>query len=127
MSIDRAAIVIYAVDNLTRGLTVAAHIELAQTSAARRRGLLGVGELSAENGLWITPCEAVHTFGMKIPLDAVFIGRDLQVKKILTNLAPRRIGICLSAESVLELQAGTVSRTGTQVGDKLQFRRVGGS
>ena len=114
----------YAVDNVTRGLPLAAHIEVAQTSAARRRGLLDVQELSSDNGLWITPCEAIHTFGMKMPLDAVFIDSDFKVRKIATNLAPWRVAICLTAESVLELQAGAVSRTGTQLGDRLQFRRL---
>jgi hypothetical protein len=114
---------VYSVDNLTRGTALAGHVEVAQTSAARRRGLLGVEELSSESGLWIAPCEAVHTFGMKIPLDAIFIDRNFAVRKILTNLAPSRIGICLLAHSVLELRAGTVARTGTQRGDKLLFRR----
>jgi uncharacterized protein len=114
----------YSIKNLTRGLTLAARVELANTSAARRRGLLGVEDLAVESGLWITPCEAVHTFGMKIPLDAIFIDRNLVVRKILTNLAPRRLGVCLLAHSVLELRAGTVARTGTQLGDKLSFRQI---
>jgi hypothetical protein len=116
--------VVFAVENLTRGLTVAAHVELAGTSAARRHGLLGVTELAPGFGLWIDPCEAVHTFGMKIPLDAVFLDRHFQVRKILTNLPPRRIGVCFSANSVLELRAGTAERTGTQRGDRLSFRRL---
>jgi uncharacterized protein len=114
----------YAVENITRGLTLAEHIEVAQTSAARRRGLLDVEDLPADSGLWINPCEAVHTFGMKIALDAIFIDADFKVRKIATNLAPRRIAICLTAKSVLELRAGTALRTGTQLGDRLQFRRV---
>jgi uncharacterized protein len=111
----------YTVENLTRGLTLAAHVRLAQTSAERRRGLLGVEELSESSGLWIHPCEAIHTFGMKIPLDALFLTRDCKVRKILSNLPPRRLGICLPANSVLELRAGTALRTGTQPGDQLQF------
>jgi hypothetical protein len=115
---------IYAVDNVTRGRNLAGRVELARTSAARRRGLLGVEELASDRGLWIKPCEAIHTFGMKIPLDAVFIGRDFQIRKILTNLAPRRLGVCFLADSVLELRAGTILRTGAQCGDKLRFRRL---
>jgi uncharacterized membrane protein (UPF0127 family) len=111
----------YSVENLTRGLTLAAHVRVAQTSAERRRGLLGVEELSDSAGLWIHPCEAIHTFGMKMPLDALFLTRDYKVRKILSNLPPRRIGFCLPAHSVLELRAGTIARTGTQPGDQLQF------
>lgn len=121
---SRSGVVVYSADNLTREQRLAGYIELAQSSAARRRGLLGVAELSAEHGLWLNPCEAIHTFGMKIPLDAVFIDISFAVRKIVINLVPWRIALCLSAQSVLELPAGTVSRTGTQVGDKLQLQRL---
>jgi uncharacterized protein len=121
---SRVASPAYSIENLTRGLTLATRVELANTSAARRRGLLGVKDLAVESGLWITPCEAIHTFGMKMPLDVIFIDRNFAVRKILTNLAPRRIGVCLVAHSVLELRAGTVARTGAQRGDKLSFRRI---
>lgn len=33
----------------------------------------------------------------------------------------RRIAVCLRAHSVLELPAGTVDRTGTVRGDRLEF------
>jgi uncharacterized protein len=113
---------VYSVENLTRGLTLAAHVRLAQTSEDRRRGLLGVEELSESGGLWIHPSEAIHTFGMKIPLDVLFLGHDCKVRKVLSDLPPWRLGICLLADSVLELSAGTLARTGTQRGDQLQFR-----
>jgi uncharacterized membrane protein (UPF0127 family) len=114
----------YVVENLTRGLTLATRVEIAGTSAARRRGLLGVLDLETGSGLWIAPCEAVHTFGMKMPLDTVFLDALFQVRKLSSNLKPWRISICLSARSVLELQAGTISRSGTQPGDRLLFRRA---
>jgi uncharacterized membrane protein (UPF0127 family) len=88
--------------------------------------LLGVLDLETGSGLWIAPCEAVHTFGMKMPLDTVFLDALFQVRKLSSNLKPWRISICLSARSVLELQAGTISRSGTQPGDRLLFRRAPG-
>jgi uncharacterized membrane protein (UPF0127 family) len=109
--------------NLTRATTLATKAGLAATSRERRRGLLGRDRLGEEEGLWIVPCEAVHTFGMKFPIDAVFLSRSYRVLKIRENLPPRRLALCWRAHSVLELPAGTVRRTGTTVGDQLALSR----
>jgi uncharacterized membrane protein (UPF0127 family) len=114
----------YVVFNLDRRATVAERVRLAGTSAARRKGLLGLEGLSSTAGLWLAPCEAIHTFGMRMPIDAIFLDRQLQVRKVRPNLAPFRISVCMRADSVLELQAGTVARTGTSVGDRLHFEPV---
>lgn len=110
----------YLVHNVTRGLTLATRVAVAGTSEARRRGLLDAENLEAGSGLWIVPCEAIHTFGMKVRLDVVFLDKHFQVRKISADLRPRRISVCLRAHSVLELPAGTVARSGTQPGDRLE-------
>lgn len=109
--------------NLTRGTTLAEKAGLAATSSERRRGLLGRERLAEGEGLWIVPCEAIHTFGMKFPIDVVFLSRSRRVVTVRENLPPRRIAVCLRAHSVLELAAGTVQRTGTEAGDQLWIAR----
>ncbi len=99
--------------------------EVADTSKKRRKGLLGRTSLSEGEGLWITPCEAIHTIGMKFPIDVVFLSRDRRVVKLKEAVPPGRIAVCLRAHSVLELPAGTVAATNTAVGDRLEFERVG--
>lgn len=111
----------YDVINLDRGSTIAAHIRVAGTSSARRSGLLGVETLKG-SGLWIAPCEAIHTFGMRMPIDAIFLDSAHRVRKVRPDLKPRRISVCTSASSVLEVEAGTILRSATQVGDRLAFR-----
>jgi uncharacterized protein len=111
----------YIVFNLDRNSTLAEHVRLAGKSALRRKGLLGVDCLAPSAGLWIAPCEAIHTFGMKMPIDALFLDRHFHVRKLRPNLPPSRISVCMRADSVLELQAGTVAQTGTAVGDRLRF------
>ncbi len=113
----------YVVLNMDRGSTVANRVHVAGTSAARRRGFLGVSGLPEGAGLWISPCEAIHTFGMRIPLDVLFLDREFRVRKLSSCLAPWRICICLSAESVLELAHGAISGSNTQAGDRLRFQR----
>lgn len=116
----------YVVFNLDRRLTIAERVRVAGNSAARRKGLLGFDSFPAGMGLWIAPCEAIHTFGMKMPIDAIFIDRKFQVRKVRTYLAPSRVSICVWADSVLEVEAGTVARTRTVPGDRLKFEQIAG-
>lgn len=109
------------VKNLTRGTLVADRATAAVTSRERRTGLLRHESLAEGEGLWIAPCEAIHTFGMKFPIDVVFLDRARRVLKIREAVPAWRIAVCLRAHSVLELPAGTLRRTGTAVGDKLAF------
>jgi hypothetical protein len=110
--------------NLTRQTVLATSIEVADHSAARRKGLLGRDSLPAGEGLWIIPCESVHTFGMRFPIDLVYLDRKRRVKKIRSAVPPWRLSACLSAHSVIELAAGTICRTQTSPGDNLEFSSV---
>jgi uncharacterized membrane protein (UPF0127 family) len=105
--------------NQDRGSILAKRVRVAGTSRARRNGLLRISDLDVEAGLWIAPCEAIHTFGMRIPLDILFLDREWRVRKIHYALQPRRIAVCLRARSVLELAAGALSGSSTGLGDRL--------
>jgi uncharacterized membrane protein (UPF0127 family) len=107
--------------NLTREVMLAHRVEVADHGATRRKGLLGRSTLPAGEGLWIVPCESVHTFGMKFPIDLVYLDRNKKVKKVRSGVPPWRLSACLSAHSVIELATGTIHRTQTSPGDKLEF------
>ena len=96
-------------------------IDVADTSGKRRRGLLKHDRLAEGEGLWIVPTQGVHTFGMKFSIDVVFLNKTKRVLKIRPHMVTRRIALCFTAHSVLELPAGTLERTGTQPGDQLAF------
>ena len=112
------------VHNVTRGVMLADSAEVADTSPKRRTGLLRHTGLEPGDGLWIVPCESVHSFGMKFTIDVIYLNRKHKVKKVRPQMAPRRISACLTAHSVLELPAGTIVRTGTQAGDQLQITNL---
>jgi uncharacterized membrane protein (UPF0127 family) len=107
--------------NTTQRADVARCVEVAGHGAKRRKGLLGCSGLAAGHGLWIVPCEAVHTFGMRFAIDLVYLDRKMRVKKVRSNVRPWRLSACLSAHSVLELAPGTVVKTGVRAGDVLEF------
>jgi uncharacterized membrane protein (UPF0127 family) len=110
--------------NLTRQTLVAHCVEVAGDGASRRKGLLGRDELPPGEGLWIVPCESVHTFWMKFPIDLIYLDRNKRVKKIRSGVSPWRLSACLSAHSVLEFASGTIHASHTQPGDNLEFSPV---
>ncbi len=107
--------------NLTRNTLLASGAEVADRGATRRKGLLGRNGLAEGEGLWIVPCEAVHTFGMRFPIDLIYLSRGRRVKKVRSAVPAWRVSACLSAKSVLELPAGTIARTQTRAGDQLEL------
>ena len=112
------------VRNLTRDATLAEHADVADTSAKRRTGLLKHTGLAPGEGLWIAPCEAVHSFFMKFTIDVLYLDNKLRVRKVRPKLVPWRISACLLADSVLELPAGTIAATATERGDQLQIEKL---
>lgn len=115
--------------NRTRGISLADRADIADTSEKRRTGLLKHKGLEPGEGLWIVPCEGVHTFAMKFAIDVLFLSKRskadgaVKVLKVRPSMPRRRIALKLSAHSVLELPAGRVVETGTQVGDELELER----
>ncbi len=111
--------------NLTRDTVLAERAAVAETPAARRRGLLGTGSLADGAGLLIVPCRQVHTFGMLYPIDVVFVDEAWSVKRVVHAMKPGRLGaLVLRARAALELPAGKAGETGTRAGDMLDARDV---
>ena len=107
--------------NLMRKTHLALNAEIAGSGGKRTKGLLGRMGLAPGEGMWIVPCEAVHTFGMQFPIDLVYLDRGLRIKKVRSNVPPWRLSACLSAHSILELPAGTICESQSQPGDLLEF------
>src|ERR1039457_1909528 len=111
--------------NATRGTVLATQLTKAHTGATRRKGLLGRESLLPGEGLWIVPCESVHTFFMRFPIDLVYLDRKNTIRKVKSAVGPWRLSACFSAHSVLELPAGAIRDTQTQAGDLLEFSALG--
>ena len=93
---------------LPGALKMADLVRLAGDGRNRRKGLLGRECLGSGEGLWIVPCEAVHTFWMRFPIDLIYLDRKHRVVKTRSNVGPWRLSGCLRAHSVLELAAGSI-------------------
>ncbi|SET23262.1 DUF192 domain-containing protein [Stigmatella erecta] len=110
------------VNNLTRGKLLADRAERATSFVDRFLGLMGRGSLAFGEGMHIVPCNSIHTFFMRIPIDVAFLDPEGTVVKQLLAMPPWRVSsLVFKAHSVLELPAGTLAASGTQEGDRLAF------
>jgi uncharacterized membrane protein (UPF0127 family) len=105
--------------NARTGEVVASAVELADTRATRRRGLLGRDSLDASTAMVISPCFSIHTISMRFAIDVVFIDREGVVVRILRDLGPWRLAIAPRARAVVEMAAGGLSARDVRVGDRL--------
>jgi len=112
------------VRNQTRDAVLGRAVDVADSSDTRRVGLLKHERLERGEGLWIVPCESVHTFFMKFPIDLVYLDKKRKVRKVRKAVPPWRLSACLTAHSILELPAGTAEETGTQAGDVLEIEKL---
>jgi uncharacterized protein len=92
---------------------------VAESFAARLRGLLGHRSLPGGEGMLIRRESSVHTFFMRFSIDVVFLDTDERVLRIDANVAPWRLKACRGASSVLELAAGKAR--GLSLGDRIEL------
>ncbi len=110
------------VTNATRHTLVATDVIKANTLWSRFWGLMGKPGLPKGQGLWIEPCCDIHSCFMRFPFDAVFVDRDHTVLHCIEAMVPWRISrFVRGGRAVLELPAGTIQQSQTQVGDRLML------
>ena len=73
---------VLSVTNPARSTVLATCLEVADSGPKRNKGLLGRDGLAPGEGLWIVPCESVHTFFMRFPIDLVYLDRKNTIKKV---------------------------------------------
>ena len=95
---------------------------VADTFLTRFLGLQGKRELPPDAGMWIMPTRAVHTFGMRFPIDAIALDCDLRILEVCENVPPWRIAkFEVKPHSVLELAAGRARDIGLRECERLRI------
>lgn len=74
-----------------------------RTWPERLRGLLGTG--AEAEGVLLSRCSSIHTFGMRYPLDVAFLGERGEVLRVCRGLGPRCVASCHGARCVIERPA----------------------
>jgi uncharacterized membrane protein (UPF0127 family) len=110
------------IDNLTRGKTIAAQADLADTFLSRGLGLMGRHHLPNGGGLILYPNNNIHMFFMRFAIDVLFVDRDHRVVGLRHEFKPwRPFAGARHARFTIELPAGILRSSGTEVGDQLQL------
>jgi hypothetical protein len=110
------------------GEQITYHVEVANTDATRRRGLMYREQLPADQGMLLdfmggqnVAIWMKHTY---ISLDIIFIdaaGKIVYIHHSATPLSTRTISTDQRVRAVLELNAGQVDAHGMRVGDQVIF------
>lgn len=93
---------------------------IADNFFSRARGLLFRRPLQVGEGLLIRPCNSVHTWFMRYPIDVIYLDADNEVTKIVENMTPWRLSFAKNARSVIEVSPLTEITAQVNVGDTLK-------
>lgn len=108
--------------NFTRKTVLADRVKTACSFAGRLVGLICTPDFRAGMGLLLVPCSSIHTWFMRYPIDVIFLDRDNRVLKVAHSVPPFRLGpVVRGATKALELPAGVIGATETQIGDVIDF------
>jgi uncharacterized membrane protein (UPF0127 family) len=78
----------------------------ARTLRARLLGLAGLRAVPGDRALLLRRCRSVHTFGMRVALDLVWLGPAGEVVRVDRCVGPGRVVGCRGAQAVVEAAAG---------------------
>lgn len=102
---------------LARDGVVLGPVEVAESFAARSRGLLGRDGI--EGALLLRPASSVHSFRMRFDLDVAFLDADLRVLRTVRLPRNRMTRLMPRSKAILEAEAGVFARWGLERDQKL--------
>jgi uncharacterized membrane protein (UPF0127 family) len=87
------------------------------------RRSIGLLDQKKPQALLIKTRFGIHTFGMRFPIDVLVLDTTNHVAIIKENLQPNRIFLWKPThDTVIELPHGTIEKSNTVVGNKIEFQ-----
>ena len=112
----------------SEGAVVADHVEVAEGVFSRFMGLMFRDSLPAGHGLALRPCNSIHMFFMRFPLDVLFVDGDGRVLRVLDSIRPwRASSLVRGSTAAIERPADTAGRTGVAAGTVVRMVDAGGN
>lgn len=106
--------------NASRSTILGTQVLLLDRWWKRLRGFLGRPAPVPGEGLILSPCRGIHMYGMRFPLDVVFIDNQGVVVALYPDLGPgTRTRLEGRAHHALELPKGQIRESGTELGDRV--------
>ncbi len=108
--------------NIDTSEVIAERVKGAYTFWSRFKGLMLTESMPENAALHLSPCTAIHTFFMKYSIDILYLDKEKKIVGIEKELEPGMIGKkWLNAKSVIELPAGTIDKTSTVMGQRVEI------
>lgn len=100
----------YQVIDKATGEVLAGRACLADRIFSRMKGLMFTNAMDDFDALIIRPCNSIHTWFMRYPIDAMFLNNECKIVKIKKGLRPWRITpIYFKATQVVEFACGKIN------------------
>lgn len=105
--------------NLSKKKFLARAPLVADSLLPRARGMIGRKfDGSSFDAMVFNRCNCIHTLFMSIYIDVVFVDLDNKIRGLRRNLPPWTLmARCSAAFTTIELPAGVIEQTNTEVGD----------
>lgn len=116
---------LYKAINATTGAVIADRVRIAEDYKSRSVGLLSRRNFEKGEGLLIRPCNSIHTFFMRFPIDVVFLDKNGVVLKIKHSLQPWRFSACVPfGYMTLELPENTIEKSNICFKNVIKFEKI---
>lgn len=110
------------VHNKTRGTLIAKHLMTLNTNCYSTLRFLNRCGIPRNCALWIAPCRAIYTVGMKRPVDIAFLNQHGRIVTMFRSFPPDCVADSSSrAVSAVELPPNTLNDSATDVGDMIEL------
>ena len=97
-------------------------VEDASSFFRRFMGLMYRRKMAQDHGLLLTPCNEIHTFGMRFSIDTVALSKGNEVLFIDKAVPPHKVRKKVpGGYKMLEVNAGICDKLNISVGDILEF------
>lgn len=112
----------FTVINKTKETTIATKVKIANNPISRTIGLLNRSSIEPQEGLLIVPCKSIHSMFMRFEFDAVFIDKNNNIVELIKQMSAWKVSSYVwKAHKVLELAAGVIDITKTEIGDTIKI------
>ena len=110
---------------MKNGEEIFPYVEDASNFFRRFMGLMYRKSIPEDHGLLLTPCNEIHTFGMRFDIDTLTLDKNGEVLFIDRAVKPHKVRKKVKGgHMVLELNSGCADKLGIQEGDRLEFAAV---
>jgi hypothetical protein len=82
------------------GVVVSSKAIIAKSIFQKVKGLLGKKEMHSQEAMIFYRASSIHTFGMKFPIDVVFVKKTGEIQRVCVSVKPKKMLFCISYATI---------------------------